>query len=195
MPNTTIAVVILLAASLAGCARMRGSVGPVLVAHDFSTSSEGWLVATDTGLIAATFVSHGGKAGGYISGEDEAGGETWYFRAPDDVLAQLPAARNGLLEYSLKQSSIEQGFPDDDVVIVGAAGRLSYRFDHPPGTGWTDFSVPLSGPGWRWNWSHPATPEQIASVLAHPARLEIRGEFRTGPDVGGLDAFAVMAGK
>ena len=43
------------------------------------------------------------------------------------------------------------------------------------------------------NWNEPATAAQIRSVLAKPARLEIRGEYRTGPDVGGLDRFALTA--
>jgi hypothetical protein len=54
--------------------------------------------------------------------------------------------------------------------------------------------VPPASAGWRWNWNARATQDQIKSVLAAPTRLEIRGEFRTGPDVGGLDTFVLMAG-
>ena len=86
-------------------------------------------------------------------------------------------------------------FPDDDIIIVGAAGRLSYRFPSPPGVAWTGFSVRLSeSQGWRWNWNAPATQAQIHRVLAEPIRLDIRGEYRTGPDVGGLDNFVLTAG-
>ena len=125
---------------------------------------------------------------------DEAVGETWYFQAPASVLTQLAAAEGGRLEYSLKQDSADAGFPDDDVVIVGEAGRLSYRFDHAPGADWTDFSVQLStSANWRWNWNARATDEQIHSVLSRPSRLEIRGEYRTGDDVGAMDRFALMS--
>jgi hypothetical protein len=144
-------------------------------------------------VVNPTFQPGGGNPGGYISNDDEAVGETWYFRAPESVLKQLAAAEHGSISYSLKQSSTDAGFVDDDVVIVGPAGRLSYRFATAPGADWTNFSVRLStSGGWRWNWSEPATQEQIRSVLAGPTRLEIRGEYRTGPDVGGLDRFALI---
>jgi hypothetical protein len=168
----------------------------VLVSHDFSESTEGWLVSGDTGVVEPAFELDGGNPGGYIAGDDEAIGETWYFRAPDSVLDELAAAEHGTISYSLKQSSADAGFPDDDIVIVGPAGRLSYRFNDAPRTDWTDFTVRLSASaGWRWNWNAPATQEQIRSVLADPVRLDIRGEYRTGPDVGGLDNFVLAAGN
>lgn len=170
------------------------SVGKTLIAYDFSTSSQGWLIAGDTSDAPVIFQPTGGNPGGYISHVDEALGETWYFRAPASALAQLAAAEHGTLRFSLKQSSADAGFPDDDVVIVGAAGRLSYRFDHAPGTDWTNFSVPLSASAkWRWNWNQAATQEQMHRVLVAPTRLDIRGEFRTGDDTGGLDDFRLIA--
>ena len=145
-------------------------------------------------MAEPVFHRDGGDPGGYISNEDEAVGETWYFRAPADVLARLSSAEHGSLTYTLKQSQTDAGFPDDDIVIVGRAGRLSYQFGRAPGEDWTDFSVRLSAAaGWRWNWNQPATQEQIRSVLVNPSRLEIRGEYRTGPDVGSFDNF-VLAG-
>ena len=142
----------------------------------------------DTGQSEPQLHVAGGHPGGYISHVDEALGETWYFRAPESVLRALPAAENGTLSYSLKQSADEPGVLDDDVIIVGPAGRLSFRFATSPGTGWTPFSVKLTaGAGWRWNWNAPASQEQIRRVLANPTSLEIRGEYHTGPDEGALD--------
>ena len=159
-----------------------------LVAHDFDKSALGWLVSGDTGQAEPRLHAAGGHPGGFISHVDEAVGETWYFRAPDSVLRALSAAEDGTLSYSLKQSAEEPGVLDDDVIIVGPAGRLSFRFSSSPGTGWTPFSVKLSaGAGWRWNWSAPASQEQIRRVLANPTSLEIRGEYHTGPDEGALD--------
>lgn len=174
-----------------GCDRLRAR--SELVRHDFSASAEGWQVAGDTGPRPPVFHPTGGKSGGYISNTDEAVGETWYFQAPANVLAALAAAEGGRLEYSLKQSSLDSGFPDDDVVIVGPAGRLSYRFDEAPGTEWTDFAVAISASAnWRWNWNARATDAQIRSVLSQPTRLEIRGEYRTGDDTGAMDAFVLV---
>jgi hypothetical protein len=160
----------------------------ILVKHEFSASSEGWSINGDSGSGIPLFSPAGGNPGGCISGIDQALGETWYFNAPDSVLRQLPAAVNGSIGYSLKQSGAMISLNDDDVVIVGQAGRLSYRFPTAPGTDWTTFSVRLSADaGWVWNWNMRATQSQIEAVLAHPARLEIRGEYVTGDDQASLD--------
>jgi laminin B (domain IV) len=166
--------------------------GSVLVSHDFTESAQGWHIAGDTGTVEPKFTASGGDPNGCITGVDEAIGETWYFRAPESVLRQLPAAVNGTISFSLKQSSSQVSLIDDDVVIVGPAGRLSYRFRTSPGTAWTDFSVRLSeDEGWTWNWNRRATQAQITSVLAAPTVLDIRGEYVTGADEGSLDNFVV----
>jgi hypothetical protein len=194
MSRRIAAVITTLAVFCTGCGRPL--TRHQLVVHDFSSSAEGWQVAGDTGPAGLNFHPTGGRSGGYVSNTDEALGETWYFQAPASVLTQLAAAEGGRLEYSLKQDSADAGFPDDDVVIVGEAGRLSYRFDYAPGTDWTDFSVQLSASAnWRWNWNARATEEQIRSVLSRPSRLEIRGEYRTGDDVGAIDRFVLTSRK
>ena len=168
--------------------------GPTLIRHDFAGSARGWRISGDTDADEPILRTSGGHPGGYITGVDEALGETWYFRAPAAVLEQLPAAANGTISYSLKQSGAIISLIDDDIVIVGPAGRLSYRFRTAPGTDWTDFSVRLfEREGWTWNWNRPATQAQIESVLAAPTRLEIRGEYVTGPDEASLDNFELTA--
>ena len=171
--------------------------GGTLVGFGFATSDEGWRIATDSGTADPRFTLSGGNPAGHITGVDEALGETWYFVAPPAAVQQLPAAENGTISFSLKQSTdIDGGFLDDDIVIVGTAGRLGYRFGPgaAPGTSWKEFSVRLSASeGWRWNWSSPATQEQIRSVLAAPLSLAIRGEYYTGEDEGSLDNFRLSA--
>lgn len=193
MFTNTAALIGALTLIAAGCGRTGVPADRTLIAHDFSTSAEGWSIAGDTGAVPPAFHADGGHPGGYISNEDEAVGETWYFRAPDGVLQQLALAGGGTLRYSLKQSSADAGFVDDDVVISGPGGRLSFRFGTAPGTEWTEFSVELSAAaGWRWNWNQPATAEQMRGVLTKPTSLEIRGEYRTGDDVGGLDSVTLI---
>jgi hypothetical protein len=168
--------------------------GSVLVSHGFSESAQGWQIAGDTGTVSPTFTSSGGHPDGCISGVDEQIGETWYFRAPMSVLRQLPFAVHGSISFSLKQSASQVSMIDDDVVIVGVAGRLSYRFQNAPGTEWSDFSVRLlESEGWTWNWNRRATQAQIDSVLAAPILLDIRGEYVTGADEGSLDNFVLRA--
>ena len=168
----------------------------ILIRHEFNESSEGWRLTTDTGSADADFAAAGGDPGGRIAGRDEEIGETWYFRAPLAVLQHLRAAEDGIISFSLRQSTnVDGGFLDDDVVIIGETGRLGYRFGRgsAPGTAWKRFSVRLSASaGWTWNGSGPATPAQLRSVLASPLSLEIRGEYTTGPDEGFLDNFEIQ---
>ena len=148
-----------LASGLIGLHAQSSPQERTLVEFDFTASAQGWVVSGDTGSAEPVFHPSGGSAGGHISNADEALGETWYFRAPESLLKQLAAAENGTLSYSLKQSTDDPGFLDDDVIIVGPAGRLSFRFGTSPGTGWTPFSVKLTAAaGWRWNWNAPSDP-------------------------------------
>ena len=166
-----------------------------LVRHDFEGTTHGWLVSGDTGAVHPQLLSSGGHPAGHIAHADEAVGETWYFSAPDSVVRALAAAEHGSLSYDLKQSADVVGNFEDDVVIVGPAGRLSYRFRESPGTEWATFTVRLSAEsGWRWNWNAPATQEQIRRVLATATSLEIRGEYHTGPDEGALDSVVLRTG-
>ena len=168
--------------------------GPALVSHDFTHSAQGWRISGDSVTVDPVFSVSGGHPGGCITGVDEALGETWYFHAPTAVLQQLPAAVNGTISFSLKQSGTAVSLLDDDVVIVAPAGRLSYRFRTAPGTEWKVFAVPLSASeGWTWNWNRRATQAQLESVLAAATRLEIRGEYVTGDDEGALDNFVLTA--
>jgi hypothetical protein len=177
-----------------GFAEGQTLVGPTLISHDFTGSAQGWRISGDSGPVDAIFSANGGHPGGCITGIDEALGETWYFHAPAAVVRQLPAAVGGTISFSFRQSGTAMSLIDDDVVISGKAGRLGYRFPTAPGAGWRDYSVRLSASeGWTWNWNARATEAQLASVLAAPARLEIRGEFVTGDDEGSLDNFTLTA--
>jgi hypothetical protein len=175
-------------------AAAQAGLGRTLISHDFTASAEGWRISGDTGEVDPIFTPTGGHPGGCITGIDEALGETWYFHAPMAVVQQLAAAPHGAISYSLKQSGPIISLVDDDIVITGPAGRLSYRFRTAPGTDWTDFSVRLSeSEGWTWNWNKRASQAQIDSVLVGATRLEIRGEYVTGDDQGSLDNFVLTA--
>jgi laminin B (domain IV) len=187
-----LALLIIAFAFPAADAQTRG--GTILVNHDFADSAQGWLISGDAEMEEPIYSASGGRPGGSITGIDDALGETWYFHAPDTVLRQLPAAVNGTISFRFKQSGTAVSLIDDDVVIVGPAGRLTYRFSMAPGTDWKDYSVRLSASeGWTWNWNARATQAQLESVLAAPTRLEIRGEYVTGEDQGSLANFVLAA--
>jgi Laminin B (Domain IV) len=178
-------------ALIAGCSPA-AQTSRTLIRCEFSNSAQGWVVSGDTRPDDAIFTPTGGHPGGSITGIDEALGETWYFLAPPEVLRELPKAINGSISYSLKQSGSIISLFDDDVVILGPSGRLSYRFPTAPGTEWTDFSVRLSASaGWTWNWNQKASQAQMVAVLTAPTLLQIRGEYVTGDDMGSLDNFVL----
>ena len=167
-------------------------IGPTLVSHDFTASAQGWRISGDSAAADPIFSPIGGHPGGCITGVDEALGETWYFHAPIAVVQQLASAVNGTISFSFKQSGTAVSLIDDDIVILGPAGRLSYRFPTGPGTDWRDYAVRLSASeGWTWNWNARATEAQLESVLTAATRLEIRGEYVTGDDEGSLDNFVL----
>src|SRR5438132_1661128 len=91
------------------------------------------------GVWVLAWFATGGDPGGCITGVDEALGETWYFHAPSSVIRQLPSAVNGAISFSFRQSGRAVSLIDDDIVIDGPAGRLSYRFPTAPGTTWRDY--------------------------------------------------------
>ncbi len=71
----------------------------------------------------------------------------------------------------------------------GAGRKLTYRHGVPIGTDWTPIVVPLSqaGSGDRCQEANqPVDEATLAAVLGDVTRLRIRGEYRTGPDTGGL---------
>jgi hypothetical protein len=191
---TRFVIVIAIALAAFGFTPPQAQSGRTLVRNDFTESAEGWTISGDTGPDEPIFTATGGHPGGCITGVDEAAGETWYFHAPAAVVRQLAAAADGTISFSLKQSGPQVSLIDDDIVITGPPGRLSYRFRTPPGTDWTDFDVKLSeSAGWTWNWNRRATQAQIEGVLKSATRLEIRGEYVTGPDQGSLDTFVLRA--
>jgi hypothetical protein len=190
----TLSVIALISTIVVRAAAGQPATGRVLVSHEFTDSAQGWRISGDTVEGDPLFAPTGGNPGGCITGVDEALGETWYFHAPAAVLRALPTAIRGTLSYSLKQSGSLVSLIDDDIVILGPAGRLSYRFRNGPGTSWSDFSVRLTeDAGWTWNWNRHATQAQIDSVVGMPSRLDIRGEFVTGEDEGSLDNFILRA--
>jgi alkaline phosphatase D len=190
----TAIVTSLCAAGTFDAATAQTLTGVVLVRDDFTGSAQGWTISGDTVGANPIFRANGGDPGGCITGTDEALGETWYFHAPLTVVQQLRGAVDGTLGFSFKQSGTAVSLVDDDIVIDGPAGRLSYRFPTSPGTDWRDYSVRLSaGEGWTWNWNRRATQAQLESVVTAATRLEIRGEYVTGDDEGSLDNFVLTA--
>ncbi len=159
---------------------------------DFNTDSEGWLVAGDSASASPTYFATGGNPTGFVRGTDLAVGGVWTWDAPAKFLGDKSGSYGFPLTYDLRMRGNGSLFDDSDVTLNG--GGLSLHFDQtasvPADVAWTSYSVVLSESApWRvGSLSGPiATQADVQAVLTNLTRLQIRGEFITGPDNGDLD--------
>lgn len=163
----------------------------------FDSDDEGWRVLGEAHGDSAvpTYQSTGGNPGGYIEVVDNATGSTWYWDAPEHYLGDQSCAYSGTLRFDLRQSSTDNQFDDDDIVLEGGGLTLVYNTAENPGTDWTSYSIPLNETaGWsNAATAEPATQQEMQAVLTDLTALRIRGEFVDGADVGGLDNVSLSA--
>ena len=168
--------------------------GPTLARHDFTDSAQGWSISGDSVTAPPSSPRPADTRAAALPEGMRPWARPGIFTPQPPCCSNCPPRWTGGSAFSLKQSGTAVSLIDDDIVIVGPAGRLSYRFPTGPGTDWRDYSVRLSASeGWTWNWNARATQIQIQSVLSGPTRLEIRGEYVTGDDEGSLDNFMLTA--
>lgn len=159
----------------------------VLAQSTFDADDEGWVTIGDS--LPIQFNQTGGHPGGYVNGQDQSLGETWYFRAPAKFLGTRSTAYGQTLTYDLIASAIPDDRNSADVILRSGSLTLLYYGVHLPSTGWSHFSVPLK-PGKNWivgDTRRKASAKQFKQVLANLQEMDIRGEYITGPDTEGLD--------
>lgn len=149
----------------------------------FDTDSEGWHVSE--GAIGSYSVT-GGNPGGYTVGTDNENG-FWYFIASRGFVSETQRSYGRTLSFDLEQSAIDSQANADDIILTDGTSTLTYNTAYNPKTTWTHYSVKLDDvSGWKKGSSN-ATKEDVLHVLQNLTDLRIRGEFRAGPDRGGLD--------
>ena len=165
----------------AGCA----AVPQIATFSTFDTNAEGWTVLGDgTNLI---HVPTGGNPGGFIQATDGGLGTTWYWKAPALYYGDARDYIGKTLKFSLKQSATDSQFDDVDVLLRNPAFFNPLVADIiAPGTGFTDteYEITLN----RDSFSPRVTIEEFERLLENLTSIEIRGEYRTGDDTGGLDS-------
>jgi hypothetical protein len=156
----------------------------------FLQNAEGWTAGGD-GILH--HFPTGGNPGttGYILIVDKALGDNFYFVAPPRFLGNVSGAYNRLLTFDLywSETSASDYKDGDDVILRGGGHTLVAMLPHLPGTTWTSYSIPLGVAG---GWVHQgttqaATAAEVQAALASLQEFSIRGEFRSGPEHGGLD--------
>ncbi len=162
------------------------------VASYFNQDDEGWQILGDAqeGVATPNYHDQEGNPGGYISANDDAAGGVWYWSAPEKFLGNKSKAYGKEFSFSLKQSSLDSQFDDEDIILVSEDMRIVFNTEQNPALEWTDYSVTLSEEaGWQINdlTGSAVNEEDIIKVLKNLTAIYIRGEFVVGEDTGGLD--------
>jgi hypothetical protein len=179
----------LLCLLLSACRRSPAGLEGLPVTSSFLQNEEGWIVTDDGNLF---YSPTGGNPGGYIFAIDRVEGDTFYFQAPARYHGNRSDAYGTFLMFDLVWTETAASEPKDipaDVIISGAGLTLTTSLPDPPANTWTSYALALhpSG-GWvREGTTAPATAAEIQSVLGSLQQLRIRGEYRHGPEQGGLD--------
>lgn len=162
---------------------------PTVLREDFNTNDGGWSANADAQSFSYIPVS--GADGGYVEGVDRTSGDVWYFVGGLPFTGDLSEFAGGTLEYSLRQASATSQFDDVDVIIVGADRSIGFDFplEQNPGEDWTTYNIDLTAEvGWFDLVTDAVLSDaEIAAVLSDVQALQIRGEYRTGPDSAQLD--------
>jgi len=115
-------------------------------------------------------------------------GGVWYFQAPVEFGGDASSAYGGTLEFDMFITEVVEPFASPDVILASADRTLVFDLPADPGLDWTHQVVPLDETVWLDSLTGVLpTQEEFLSVLASVDRLQIRGEYNTGPDTGSLD--------
>jgi hypothetical protein len=167
-----------------------GGDGTQPVVSRFLANDEGWTAVGD-GILY--YAPAGGNPGttGYIFIVDRAEGDNFYFNAPARFRGNKAGAFGRNLNFDLTWSETEASDYKDapDIIITGAGITITTQLPEVPSTSWTRYSIPLdTRGGWaRSDSGAAATATEILNVLGNITQFRIRGEFRSGPERGGLD--------
>lgn len=176
----------LLLALLVGCYRFTLYPLDPPDSNSFDDGDQGWQISEGgVGGFSAT----GGYPGGYMAGSDNFDPihTYWYFIAPAPFTNEVRKGYGKTLRFDLIQSGTDVQRYTDDVILTDGLNTLTFDISYNPGTTWTSYAIKLDElSGWKKG-KERATKADIQAVLAHLTGLRIRGEFRSGPDDGGLD--------
>jgi Tol biopolymer transport system component len=156
----------------------------------FDTGDEGWWIYGDGTNL--THHTSGGNPGGFISVDDQALDETWWFVSPETWAGDWTSYEGGVISFDLKLISGDPSnyYSSFDVIIdtedIGHYAAWSSGINPQPGI-WTHFEVQLSESNFEI--TGDKTWDEIMSNVTW---LLIRGEHISGPDTEGVDNIRVV---
>lgn len=161
------------------------------IASYFEQNDEAWTIVGDAqeGSSKPNYESTSGNPGGYIWADDNATGGTWYWSAPKKFLGNRVSSYNKKITFSLKQSSLNNQFDNDDVILFSNDKKIIFNTLNNPDTSWTDYTVPLNEEFWKYSASDKqhVSKKDFTEILSNLTGIYIRGEYVEGKDNGGID--------
>lgn len=161
------------------------------IASYFEQNDEGWTVVGDAQESSSNpnYESTSGNPDGYIWADDNATGGTWYWSAPEKFLGNRISSYKEKITFSLKQSSVNNQFDNDDIILFSNDKKIVFNTLNNPDTSWTDYSVPLNEEVWQYNTSDKksVSKKDFTEILNNLTGIYIRGEYVEGKDNGGID--------
>ncbi len=169
---------------------------------DFDSGNDEWKIEGDANGGQVTDINpefssaDGVDNSGHIFAVDDVAGGVWYFVAPSKYRGNKSEYFGGVLQYYLRQSSIDSQFDADDIIIE-TANNEAIIYHYPTGTfpnvEWIKYDVRLDESAeWVDLTGQPVSNDQIKAALSNIVKLRIRGEFRSGQDTGRLDSFSFL---
>ena len=174
----------------------------VVAKSSFSDSAEAWGLAGVTATPSPVHRSSGGSPGGYIRVEDgnsdAVPGQTdMYFVAPAKFLGNRRSSYGTDLSFDLRQSDAgpNQCGDDGDVTLTGAGLTLERNIKKPfEAPSWRHYDVLLRASLWRIdNSGGEPSRAQMKDVLGSLDEVQIKAEYRCGPEVTGLDSVVLRS--
>lgn len=170
-----------------GCTETITPVFPI--SYSFDEDAQGWQGSVG---CKSGYSPTGGNSGGYVYGIDETSG-VWFFVASHHFVDISKRAYGLTLSFDLVQSATDaQANTNDDVILTDGTTQLTFNTPYNPSTRWTNYFVKLDEKsGWKKGRVN-ATKTDVQQVLQNLTSIRIRGEFRSGPDRGGLDNVSIQ---
>jgi gliding motility-associated-like protein len=164
----------------------------------FDINNEGWGGTGDPTTTVATWDPTGGNPGGYARLRDAATGGTWYFKAPDKFNGNKCNSYGKNLHWDQFTSDTTQQSDykiKPDVVIYCSGGvLLCFDNDLLPTLEWSHYNIPmLEDAGWHLESNTGPIPTQaeFLTALSNVTGIQIRGEYRSQVEFGGIDNFVL----
>lgn len=164
------------------------------VTSTFNKGAEGWTVVGD--VQSSGFQQTGGDPGGYLGWVDAASGEDSYYQAPEKFLGEKAAFYGGTLSYDILDTG--NGYTAYDVQLAGAGHTLQYTSPNdggfPTPNSWSAASLTLVAANFIDTATNAApSKSEMKAVLKDLTQLQIRAEYVSGAESGGLDNVMLAA--